>query len=156
MKQKSSNKATRSPAQGYGAPIVPGDPEPNVEVWDAEIMAVKPVEEQVKLAPRAYTFFSRYREDELLMSTATTIQVGQNKWKTIPAKVVKFRDRAIVTNDKEKIDFIRAHHYYGRQIFEFGVPAHDKKIAQVDDAGRIIELEKLGRLGRIMASRSKE
>jgi hypothetical protein len=127
-----------------------------VDITDADENAARPADARVKLTAKSYTFFSRYREDELLMSTAETVQVGQNKWKTIPAKLVKFRDRAIVTNDKEKIDFIRSHHYYGRQIFEFGVPAHDKKIAQIDDAGRIIELEKLGRLGRIMAARTKE
>jgi hypothetical protein len=151
----SKNKKPASPVTGYGAAIVPRDPEPQIEIHDEEEMAALPAEQQIPLVNKPVTFFSRFREDELLMTTASRIQVDQNRWITQPASTVKFRDRAFVTNDKVKIEFLRNHPRYGRQIFEFGVPTHDKAIAQIDDAGRIIELEKLHRLGRVMMSRER-
>jgi len=126
-----------------------GPIEPNVELVES------PNGEPVKVenVKKPVTFFSRFKDDELLMETSQRLQDGPNKWITVPAKVIKFRDRAFVTNDPEKIAYLRNHPEYGRKLFEFGVEGHDKRIATLDDAGRIAELEKFSRLGRFVETR---
>ena len=111
---------------------------------------------EIKGRAKVLTFFSRYREDHLVMEPAYTNQVGQNRWVTVPAKEVQFRDRAFVTNDPKKIKFLRGHPKYGREIFEHGVLEHAERILETDDSGRILALERLGRLGKIMESRHKK
>ena len=109
--------------------------------------------EVIPITAKPVTFFSRYREDQLVIEQARHEQVGPQKWITIPAKVCAFRDRAFVTNNKEKIEFIRSHPRYGFELFEFGNEKHQKRIDKIDDSGRILELEKQGRLAKIMESR---
>lgn len=151
--RKTSNKVFEVPNTQIGVP--PGrKPEPVVEVWDP---LAKGVEGQPKnLVDKSITFFSRFREDMLVMVQAYREQVGPQQWITRPAKAVSFRDRAFVTNDVEKIEFIRRHPRFGIEIFEAGSsPEHDKRIAEIDDAGRIIALERLGRLGRMVESKMR-
>lgn len=109
--------------------------------------------ETIPTTEKPITFFSRYREDQLVIEQARHEQVGPQKWITIPAKICAFRDRAFVTNNKEKIEFIRKHPRYGFELFEFGNDDHKSRIDKIDDSGRIMELEKQGRLARIMESR---
>ena len=141
---------------------------------DAEVLSMKaevevePVVELLKkgekdhdgktipIMAKPITFFSRYREDQLVIEQAYHEQVGPQKWTTIPAKICAFRDRAFVTNNKEKIEFIRNHPRYGFELFEFGVKAHQARIDKIDDSGRILELEKQGRLAKIMESRIRQ
>ena len=89
------------------------------------------------------------------METSRRVQVGPDKWVVEPARVIAFHDRAFVTNDKEKIDYIRGHGRYGKELFEFGNEKHKKRIEKIDDSGRILELEKQGRLAKIMESRTR-
>lgn len=151
---KVSTKKPASPRQGKLDVKSEKQPEPVVEIHEEG--GKNEQGEDVTLAPKAITFFSRYREDQLLIEQADTKQVGAKKWITIPAKVVAFRDRAFVTNDQEKIDFIRRHPRYGFELFEFGVEEHQERIDQIDDSGRIMELERQGRLSRIMESRIRK
>ncbi len=138
--------------------IKDGDPEPAVEIHmagtDKYIHTPQDTEvEKIAITDKPITFFSRFREDELLMETSRRVQVGPDKWVVEPARVIKFHDRAFVTNDQEKIDHIRQHGRFGFELFEFGNDKHKDRIEQIDDSGRILELEKQGRLSRIMESR---
>lgn len=151
---KVTSKRPASPRAGKVTIEKERDPEPTVEIHEAGGKNERG--EDVELSDKPITFFSRWREDNLIMETSYTEQVGSNKWVTHPAKVVKFNDRAFVTNDAEKIEFIRAHPRYGRELFEFGVEAHAERIEEIDDAGRIMELERQGRLSRIMESRIRK
>jgi hypothetical protein len=123
-------------------------PEPVVEIHAED--------SEVETSEKVITFFSRWREDQLVIEQAYNEQVGSNKWVTHPAKVCAFRDRAFVTNDAEKIEFIRKHPRYGFELFEFGNEKHKERIDKIDDSGRILELERQGRLARIMESRIKK
>lgn len=102
------------------------------------------------------TFFSRWREDTLTLEQSEMVEVAPRKWVTKPAKQIIFHDRAFVTDDEKKIKFLRSHPRYGREIFEFGVPEHEERIQKIDDAGRILELEKMHRLGRIVEARHRK
>ncbi len=130
---------------------------PNTQIGVAKDRTPEPtVEVDLDKPVKPITFFSRFREDELMITQSTPMQVGPNKWITSPAKTIKFHDRAFVTNDQDKINFLRKHPRYGYEIFEFGVPGHEERIAKIDDAGRILDLERLARLGRIVESRMRK
>ena len=137
-KVRATTKAPPSPRGGKISLEPKRDPEPAVELVGKD----KPI-----------TFFSRYRGDQLVMEPARVNQVGQNKWVTIPAKEIAFHDRAFVTNNPDKIDFIRSHPRYGRELFESGVKAHQERILAIDDSGRILALEHEGKLARLMETR---
>ena len=151
---KVTTKKPASPRRGKVEVKSEREPTPNVEV--AKKGDKNPQGEEIKVTKTNITFFSRFREDELVMAQSYTEQVGPQKWRTVPAKTVKFRDRAFVTNDEEKIEFIRSHPRYGFELFEFGVEKHQDRIDSIDDSGRILELERQGRLARIMESRIKK
>lgn len=95
------------------------------------------------------TFFSRYRDDTITMTPSELVQVGPGKFITKPAKYLQFRNRTLMTNQPEIIEFLRAHARYGYEILEFGVETHTKRIELYDDGGQITKLERLGRLGRL-------
>ena len=133
-------KAVASPRTGFTKTRPDRDPEPVVEIHDSD--------GKVKTEKEPVTFFSRYREDQIVMEQSRQEQVGPKKWVTVPAVIIHFRDRMYVTNDADRIKFLRKHAGYGRQILEFGV--HDERIKEFDDSGRIERLERLGRLGRMV------
>ena len=140
-----------SPKTGDALMTSEVDLEPSVELRKKGEKG--PDGELIPITAKPITFFSRFREDQLVIEQARHEQVGPQKWITIPAKVCAFRDRAFVTNNKEKIEFIRSHPRYGFELFEFGNEKHQDRIDAIDDSGRILELEKQGRLAKIMESR---
>ena len=96
------------------------------------------------------TFFSRYKDDVILQETAQEVQVGQNRWKTVPATPIRFTDRIHKTNKEDVIKFLREHEEYGRTVLEFGVKKHEELIKRFDDSGVMDHVERLHRLGRII------
>ena len=153
-KLKVSTKKPTSPRAGKIDIKHEHSPEPMVEIHETGAMGDDG--EKIPLVEKPITFFSRYREDQLVIEQARNEQVGPQKWVTIPAKICAFQDRAFVTNDKEKIEFIRSHPRYGFELFEFGNDKHKARIDKIDDSGRILELEKQGRLARLMESRIRK
>ena len=129
-----------SPRSGYDKATKEAPFEPAVDIKDSD--------GNVRKEAKPVTFFSRYKEDQLLMTRSEQVQVGPKKWTTMPATVLQFRDRAFVTNDPKKIEFIRSHTDYGRKIFEFGV--HNDRIKEIDDGGQLKQLDKMHRLGRMV------
>ena len=154
VKNRASTKKPTSPRAGKIEIKSKQDPVPTVEIHKAGSKGDDG--ETIPLAETAITFFSRYREDQIVIEQARTEQVGPQKWITIPAKICAFNDRAFVTNDQEKIDFIRKHPRYGLELFEFGNDKHKARIETIDDSGRILELERQGKLARIMESRIRK
>lgn len=96
------------------------------------------------------TFFSRYKDDVILQETSHDVQVGHNKWKTVPSVRINFMDRIHKTNKPDIIKFLREHEEYGRTILEFGVKEHEEKIKRYDDSGVMDHVDRLHRLGRII------
>ena len=154
MTKRATTKKLAGPRTGQVNKPEKQNLEPVVEIYKAGAKGRDG--EPITLLEKPITFFSRYREDQIVIEQARTEQVGPTKWITIPAKICAFRDRAFVTNDQEKVDFIRKHPRYGLELFEFGNDKHKARIDMIDDSGRILELERQGKLARIMESRMRK
>ncbi len=101
-----------------------------------------------KRKPGDVAFFSRYKNDEVLLEPSAPLQVGANKWVMQPSKWIRFNDRMYTTGVKEIIEHLRNHERYGFEILEFGVAEHVERIALYDTSGRLTNLEKLNRLAK--------
>lgn len=104
--------------------------------------APEPIEEAEASQSGAVTFFSKFKSDEILIVPARTVQLGTNKFYTLPAKVARFNNHKFTTEDPEVIDYIRnpqkvyeKFDRFGIEVFEVGVPEHAKRIHQLSDAG---------------------
>ena len=98
-------------------------------------------------------FFSRYKNDEILLEPSVPLQVGANKWVMQPPRWIRFLDRVYTTGDKAIIEFLRKHSRYGIELLEFGKPEHVQRIKLYDDSGRMKNLERLDRLGKASKQR---
>lgn len=106
-----------------------------------------------KQKPGDVVFFSRFKQDEVLLESSIPIQVGANKWSMQPPQWIRFLDRVYTTNDPKIIEYLRNHDRYGIEILEFGKPEHESRIKLYDDSGRKKHLNKLHRLGRASEQR---
>ncbi len=98
---------------------------------------------------KAVTFFSKYKDDVILEKPSGFMRLGPETFVRTPNKPVNFVGRVHTTNDDTRISFLRDHRLYGKEVFEFGVPEHAELIKLYDDSGRITQLEKHSKLGRI-------
>jgi hypothetical protein len=103
---------------------------------------IEHLEEDPIEAPGSVTFFSKYKLDEIVISTAETIQLASNKWYTKPSVVLRFNDHKFTTADQEVIEYIRnprglveMFDRYEIEVFEVGKPEHEKQIHRLSDAG---------------------
>ncbi len=103
---------------------------------------IEHIEEDDVSEPGAVTFFSKYKHDEILYKQSEIVQLGTNKWVTLPAKVARFNDHKFTTVDKEIIDYIRnpmgvaeGFDRYEVEVFEIGKPEHKPHIHRLSDDG---------------------
>jgi hypothetical protein len=140
---------TAKPENGHAAQVTVGQHVVDGGVTPVEIEQADPEE------PEAVTFFSKFKNDEILIEQSKIVQLGTNKYVTLPAKVARFNNHTFTTEDKEVIDYIRnprnvyeKFNRFGREVFEIGVPEHERHIHRLSDAGVQEYLTKLHLMGR--------
>jgi len=104
---------------------------------------------------KAVTFFSKYKMDEILVEQSKIVQLGTNKYVTLPPKVARFNDHMFTTADQSVIEYIRnprnlfeMFDRFGKEVFEVGRPDHAAEIHRLSDAGieeYLVELHMKGR-----------
>jgi hypothetical protein len=116
------------------------------------------IEEADPSQPEAVTFFSKYKMDEILIEPSKTVQLGHNKFVTLPAKIARFNHHKFTTEDPEVIDYIRNPNKvyekfdrFGIEIFEVGRPDHKEHIHRLSDEGIAEYLMELHMHARRMA-----
>ena len=109
--------------------------------------------ERLKQKEGDVAFFSRYKNDEILLEPSAPLQVGANKWVMQPPVWIRFNDRVYTTGDQKIIKFLRNHARYGIEILEFGVKAHEVRIKLYDDSGRISNIDRLSKLAKASEQR---
>ncbi len=134
-------KKTTRKKRGKKAPV-----KAKTEVPQETVLVGNPqiehLEEDSVEAPGSVTFFSKYKLDEILISTSEMIQLGSNKWYTKPSVILRFNDHKFTTADQEVIEYIRnpkglveMFDRYEIEVFEVGKPEHEQQIHRLSDAG---------------------